>query len=392
MQALPIHLGVGPTRVSIYPNGEYFVVVWRVGKVRKKQGARTLEEAQQTAAEKHAALKESRAEASCIPSGTLMYWQQCVDKLGDVPLHEAVNFYLQHRPAGVWKNHRVGPLFTEYCEYGTVCEETKRYRKAASKLFQNLAGSPFIHEVTPDTIRAVLADMDKQGYADRTKLNIWTTLRAFFNWARDVKKVLPKNIDTACEEVDRPVVATKDPEYYTPNEIAKIFREIPEHWRAGFAIRAFMGVRRAEVLRLDWSTFMNWEEHILLLPSAVTKTKKRRTVEVPQNAMEFLVAGRKAKGPLLPGNGWDSRVFQQARERAGVPAKDNGLRHGFATYHLALHKDLALTSKMAGNSPRILEEHYTGLAGALEAKAYFSITPESLKAHNDNLIPVSKVA
>lgn len=385
-------IGQGPHKVTIYPNGTYFVVVWRVGKVRKREGAKTFEEAKKIAQEKHQALQDSRGEATCVPVNKLMYWQECVRKLGSTPLHEAVDFFLQHRPASVSRDVRVGDLFAEYEKHGTVSRETQSARKVAARLFKAHIGSPFIREVTPEMIQTLMSKMSERGYADRTRFNIWTTIRAFFNWARDVKKVLPKNLPTACEETEKPIFSNDDPTFYTPAELTAIFAELPEKWWPGFAIRAFMGVRRAEVLRLDWSTFMNWEEHILLLPSSITKTKRRRTVEVPPNAMEFLVAGRKKEGALLPGNGWDSKIFSEARARAGVEPKDNGLRHGFATYHLALHKNVTLTAKMAGNGVRVLEENYTGLAGSNEATAYFSITPESVKTHKTAPILKYKIA
>jgi integrase len=385
-------LGEGPHKVTIYPNGQYFVVVWRVGGVRKKESARSWEEAQQIAEEKYRALKESRAEASLVPVPTLMYWQECIAKLGATPLHEAVDFYLMHRPVSVSKNADVAKLFEKYVNYGEVSEDTRRARKVAKKMLVAKLGSSAIQEVSAEAVSSLLRGMDDKGYAARSKFNIWTTLRAFFNWARDVEKVLPRNLPTVCEEIPRPQFTIGDPEFYTPAELTAIFANLPEHWWPGFAIRAFMGVRRAEVLRLDWGTFMNWEEHMLLLPSAITKTKRRRTVEAPANAMEFLVAGRKKSGPLLPGNGWDSRVFLKAREKAGVPAKDNGLRHGFATYHLALNKNSTLTAKLAGNSVRVLEENYTGLAGSNEANSYFSITPDLIKSYKSGPKKLLKIA
>lgn len=58
----------------------------------------------------------------------------------------------------------------------------------------------------------------------------------------------------------------------------------------------------------------------------------------------------------------------------------NCLRHSFATYHLALHRDATKTAYLLTHSkPTMLYQHYAGRATKAEAEAYFAITPSSLK-------------
>ena len=53
----------------------------------------------------------------------------------------------------------------------------------------------------------------------------------------------------------------------------------------------------------------------------------------------------------------------------------NVLRHSAISYKVANQGDLAKVAYESGNSPKVIQEHYNGLAGPTAAKAYFGITP-----------------
>ena len=56
---------------------------------------------------------------------------------------------------------------------------------------------------------------------------------------------------------------------------------------------------------------------------------------------------------------------------------DNCLRHSFGTYHLALSKNEAETSRLMGNSPSILRAHYEAISkrALLAAPDWFKVAP-----------------
>ena len=58
-----------------------------------------------------------------------------------------------------------------------------------------------------------------------------------------------------------------------------------------------------------------------------------------------------------------------------IPARRNGLRHAFCTYHFALHANENLTAQQAGNSPAMIHQHYKGLATKAEAEKWFAVSP-----------------
>ena len=67
--------------------------------------------------------------------------------------------------------------------------------------------------------------------------------------------------------------------------------------------------------------------------------------------------------------------IRQLVKAAGVTWKKNGLRHSFATYHLALHGDPVKTAFQCGNSPVVIHNHYKGLAGKNEVAKFWALRP-----------------
>jgi integrase len=76
------------------------------------------------------------------------------------------------------------------------------------------------------------------------------------------------------------------------------------------------------------------------------------------------------------------------RLAAGIKEWPNdAARHSFATYHLALHQNSALTSHELGHrNPNTLFKHYRNLATKAEGEAYFAIVPG---VHLPNYLPSS---
>jgi len=79
-------------------------------------------------------------------------------------------------------------------------------------------------------------------------------------------------------------------------------------------------------------------------------------------------------------------VFGKLRDESEIPARRNGLRHAFCTYHFALHANENLTAAQAGNSPAMIHAHYKGLATKAEAEKWFTVLPARTAK---NIIPLA---
>jgi integrase len=138
---------------------------------------------------------------------------------------------------------------------------------------------------------------------------------------------------------------------------------------------ALGGVRLQEAVRLTWEDVFKVEGHVEI-SSAKSKTRSRRLVTIGPALAGWLEPYRNHSGPI-----WTECLdkfhsdFNELRGSLKIPAKRNGLRHGFCTFHYALHSDEGLTAKEAGNSPAMVHGSYKGLSTKKDGEAWFAVAP-----------------
>jgi integrase len=138
------------------------------------------------------------------------------------------------------------------------------------------------------------------------------------------------------------------------------------------AIGLFAGLRSAELERLDWSDIT---EGAIRIEPRTAKTASRRVVELSANLLEWLLPYRKASGPIIPpGNYW--RRLERLSVATGVRWRSNGMRHSFASYHLAAYENSGKTALTLGHSNQnLIFRHYRELVSQKQAREYFGLVP-----------------
>lgn len=209
----------------------------------------------------------------------------------------------------------------------------------------------------------------------RTRLNHRISVVALFRFAQR-KGWLPADKKTAAEQSERPEQEYADPEIFSPEETAALLAQVREDLVPYVVVAAFTGARSAEILRLRWKAW-NSAERTLTFPREVTKTGRRRVVDVEPNAAAWLDREMEGKDPeaLIAPLATVHRPLSAAATNCGIKWKQNGFRHSYASYHLQLHKNAPLTSKNCGHSVSVLENIYTKLTSKKLADGYFSIYP-----------------
>ena len=177
-------------------------------------------------------------------------------------------------------------------------------------------------------------------------------------------------VKTAKDNSDR------QPEIFTPAEVARFMGECPESIRATMALQFFGGIRSAEALRLTWDKVNLLEGHIDISAS-VAKTASRRLVEITPNLRAWLEPLAKNNGPVAPLPAAYRYQLDAYRKAIGFEWKDNGPRHSFISYLMASRADAAYVANQAGNSPTVVHKHYKALVSKREADAYFRIAPDA---------------
>jgi integrase len=147
---------------------------------------------------------------------------------------------------------------------------------------------------------------------------------------------------------------------------------------AYFAIGAFAGVRRAELMRLDWSS-VDLAARGIDIDASISKTASRRKVKICDNLAAWLALCHKPSGPVV--NVKEASIDSTFRKilcaHAGILKwPRNGLRHSFGSYHLELHRNVFETMLEMGHTTRtMLDKHYRQLVSHPAAVDYFAIYP-----------------
>jgi integrase len=271
-------------------------------------------------------------------------------------------------------------------EKGTIQEDSARDSRNRLKRFllSKLSLEPLGFFATDAGTRALRKWLDSLPVGPTTFNNYRRHLSIFFGWAVKNGK-LPRNPCAQIEERRKKRTEEQEAEIITPDEFRSLLMvargSVPgvsedSRWSpgllAGVALQGFCGIRAKEMTRLEWKS-VDFEEGQVLVSKGQGKTRKGRLIPIPEACKEWLrdFAGR--TGPVVPALYQEKLSGLRAIMRSPSPITrsapgfvrsempDNCLRHSFATYHLALHKNEALTSRLMGNSPGVLRDNYEAL-------------------------------
>lgn len=150
---------------------------------------------------------------------------------------------------------------------------------------------------------------------------------------------------------------------------------------AYLAIGLFAGVRPEELLRLDWEMIRLEEKHILM-PARITKTGRKRIVDIEPALKAWLSLiiknGAATTGPIVETSNLRNRLRHvRIKARIGEWPQD-GMRHTYASNHLAFHESLdRLLLNMGHSDPKMLWKHYHKAVLKKEAVKFWDLYPKS---------------
>jgi integrase len=106
------------------------------------------------------------------------------------------------------------------------------------------------------------------------------------------------------------------------------------------------------------------------------KTRRRRIVDLTENAVAWLRLDANRTGPVCPKN-FTAR-WERLRDKAkATPWPHDGLRHTFASMHYAEHQNESLLKAQLGHAGRedVLFSHYRALKTRKEAAEFWALRP-----------------
>ena len=192
--------------------------------------------------------------------------------------------------------------------------------------------------------------------------------------------------ENPCKDLEREATRNGgDIAFWTPAEAEALLRAMPSVALPAFALSLFCGLRSAEAARLTWGN-VDLEQMHVEVRAGTAKTASRRLVPLPAAAVEWLLPLRgdtKERVYSEHESGLPKRVSEAAKA-AGIRRVQNGARHSFVTFRVALTGDVSRVALEAGNSAGVIHANYKGLATKGDAERFFNIRP----AESPNVLPM----
>lgn len=174
-----------------------------------------------------------------------------------------------------------------------------------------------------------------------------------------------------CQYVERPKAVKKEFRILSAEELQKFLENVNPRYKILFLTASLTGLRQGEVLGLTWDC-LDLKEGTLTVKHSLYKgklvepktEKAKRTVSLPSyliselrkhklqskpNSLNLVFTNK--NGQPIDGDNFYKRQFLPALERAYLPkVRFHDLRHGYASYALALGQDLASVSHRLGHA------------------------------------------
>jgi integrase len=305
---------------------------------------------------------------------------QQLEPLG-VGLLEAVRSYVEsarERTGSV----TLAEAFDRFAESKQL--KSPKYQKEirlAKGTFETLL-SRKVCDVTHDDIESSLLRLSAG--ARNAKLR---RLRSVFNLAIR-RKWTKENPVSALDFADTPL---KEVEVFPVDTIARMLEGALDHDLEFLPYRVFgffCGIRPGgELERLDWSD-VRMAEKLVVLRGGIAKTRRKRFIELSDNAIEWLAEYQARGGPmegLIAPWSEDARHRKNRRNYQAAGIKkwiQQGARHSYCSYWLALHKDANKLVLQSGhtNADTMWTRYHAGVTESA-AKKFWAIRPLRLASN-----------
>jgi integrase len=217
--------------------------------------------------------------------------------------------------------------------------------------------------------------------APRTQFNRSRMMSHLYNYALR-KKWVSVNL---AKDIVIPEWDPAEPGVLLVEQVQQLLRHADEFGFLPYiGIGLFAGLRRCELMKLDWTAVKRLDREIVV-DASIAKTRSRRVVSYDDALTAWLELCPAGSGPIVDAKTFGGR-FDRLRKAAGIQDwPHNALRHSFASYHLALHKDSVRTAFLMGHTggTDMLHNNYKGLVSTADAQRFWALTPAVVLSADD---------
>jgi integrase len=296
---------------------------------------------------------------------------------------DATEFYIEHleRMRG---SVPVTVLFADYLETKQRAKLSEKHLADIKQRLGRFVADFSDRAIKTLTVREIEGWLHGLDLSPQTVNNFRAIIGAFFEYAVR-RELVEKNPVTA---VDKIKVVDTAPEIFTPEQLSRLLNKAPAELLPALATQAFAGLRTSEVLRLDWGE-LDQNRGFITVSAKKAKTAKRRLIPIAPNLAEWLRPYANMTGPVWEKGfrAYHVAIRNLATEIGLARWPNNGLRHSFASYHLAKHQNAPqLALEMGHSTPRMVFDNYREVVAPAQAERYWIIRPEDIA---DNVVRLS---
>lgn len=324
-------------------------------------------------------------------------------------MEEAVGFFLEHGRAPM-RPMRMTELLDAAVDAKDREGKSPRYLAALRSSVGQLCrwhgtGGLWAHEVTRETLEEWVAG---NGWSAKTRRNYLIDVRTVLEWGkgqgavrRNVTDGMTLPAGTGDGEVG--VLSVWDVRRLIGAAMPRGRKAVGGGRSAVLAekdgvllwyvvLGCFAGLRPEREIGLCRIGDVNLEEGTVVVRAGSAKSRARRVVDLSPGAVALLRLGRGALVEYWRAEGFEGKEgemrvcprnlrkrMESLRDRAGFgpdrPWVPDGMRHSFASYHLALHQNENLLKAQMGHSigSEVLWQHYRARVTRREAEAFWRI-------------------
>lgn len=412
----PRLIKAGSVTVKIYTGriGRYhtFTVYWRAAGRSHRKTFSHEKEAQKFAREQAEQLAAGQVQSPSITATEVSTFREAERRLGDTaPIHvaageyasavrrlgdaatlnQAIEFFL-HNSLRSELQRSVSEVVEEFVAMKQSDGLSERYVEDVTWRLRRFA-KDFQVNIEHVTTRDLDAWLRKLTTGLVTRDNFRKHIVTLFNFARR-QGYLPRDRETEARWLEKPKIRSKPIEIFSPQELSELIAAAEGQVKLAIVIGSFTGIRSAELLRLKWENF-NWGEEVIDIGVDQTKTASRRLVPILPTLVEWIKPHAKPYGqvlnyslPVCLAEAFATTAMKATKARGeNLPPlkwKQNGLRHSYASYRLAITNDAAQVSLEMGNSPQKLFKNYRKVVTRSQAVAWFNVMPGVAS----NIVPI----
>ncbi len=329
----------------------------------------------------------TRSRVTRLSESQLAEAEAAFTRLGGKSLSGAVTWYLEtYRPPSTAKPF--GDAITAF-----MADRKKRVSAVVFKNYGNTTKwleaafpSKCVHEITTADIQTLLASRD---VGKKRFNNLRGDLHTIFTFCQRAPQ------QWIAENPVTPIPAFKlthaSPEIITAQKAAQLM-EYVEAYKGGenselaagclvpyFALALFAGLRpsvkEGEIAKLaklpDPSKPINLELGAIRIEPEISKVKRVRSVTIQPNLAAWLMRYPIKKFPIIPPNA--VRMIREIKIKFGIG--HDVLRHTFISMHCGKFQSMGAAALQAGNSERMIRDHYYNTVSAADAEAFWAIEP-----------------